>query len=54
MQSTVHNMFHDPFYYGMLVQAGGIADLIDLGQGFIPVTNKATYGAIQAMAEPDA
>lgn len=48
-KSTVHNMFHDPFYYGVLVQAGQTVDLIELGQNFVPVTDKATYDAIQVM-----
>ncbi len=47
--STVYKIFHDPFYYGVLVQAGQNTDLCELLPNFIPITDRETYNAVQVI-----
>lgn len=43
-------VFNDPFYYGVLIQAGKPVDLRELaGYNFIPATNEETYNLVQSM-----
>ena len=49
MKSTLSNMFHDPFYYGMLVQSGQTVDLREIMPNFQPITDKDTYDKVQAI-----
>lgn len=42
-------MFKDPFYYGLLMQKGGQADLVDLNN-FIPATDITTYQKVQSLS----
>lgn len=48
-KSTVSNMFHDPFYYGVLVQSGQEVNLRELNSSFVPMIDEETYNAVQAM-----
>lgn len=48
-KSTASNMFHDPFYYGVLVQSGQNVDLTELVPNFEPITDRETYELIQAI-----
>ena len=47
--STVAKMFHDSFYYGLLVQADQTVDLRDI-YDFEPVTDEVTFNNIQAIS----
>ena len=42
-------MFSDPFYYGILIQADSKTDLREMGLGFKPMIDEATYIAVQAI-----
>jgi DNA invertase Pin-like site-specific DNA recombinase/ACT domain-containing protein len=46
--STVANMFHDPFYYGILLQSRQTTDLREV-TNFKPMIDKDTYDAVQAL-----
>ena len=46
--STIANMFHDPFYYGILIQSEQEVDLCTL-TNFRPMIDKATYDAVQVI-----
>lgn len=48
-QSTVSNMFRDPFYYGILLQSNQTVNLCEL-TNFEPLTTEPVYDAIQAMS----
>ncbi len=48
-KSTLSNIFHDPFYYGVLVQSGQSVDLFQLLPNFVPVTDRTTYDLVQAI-----
>jgi site-specific DNA recombinase len=48
-KSTASNMFHDPFYYGVLVQSGQSVDLREFTPDFRPATDKETYDLVQAI-----
>lgn len=43
-------LFHDPFYFGILVQSGQEVDLREL-TNFQPMINEETYNAVQAMSQ---
>lgn len=47
-KSTVANMFHDPFYYGTLIQADQSVDLCEL-YNFEPVVTRDEYEQIQLL-----
>ena len=49
-KSTVATMFHDPFYYGLLVQANQTIDLRTLpGYDFQPMIDEELYNKVQAL-----
>ncbi|RJR24997.1 hypothetical protein C4578_02225 [Candidatus Microgenomates bacterium] len=48
-KQILSDLFNDPFYYGVLMQAGGEADLINLNN-FQPAIDKATYIKVQSLA----
>lgn len=47
-KSTVSNMFHDPIYYGVLIQADQTVNLCEI-TNFKPMIDKATYDYVQAL-----
>lgn len=47
-KSTVSNMFHDPIYYGVLIQANQTVNLREI-TNFKPMIDKATYDYVQAL-----
>jgi len=47
-QSTVASMFHDPIYYGILVQSQQETDLCEI-YNFQTMIDKATYDAVQEL-----
>ncbi len=46
---TLSKMFQDPFYYGVLVQAGQTVDLNEV-YNFVPATNRETYERVQEIS----
>lgn len=48
-KSTISNMFHDPFHYGVLVQSGQSVNLCELAPNFVPMIDKETYDKVQAI-----
>ena len=44
-------MFHDPFYYGMLVQAGQVVDLRVINPSFKPMVTEDEYNQVQEMSQ---
>lgn len=48
-KQILSDLFNDPFYYGVLMQAGGEVNLVDL-YNFQPATDKATYIKVQSLA----
>lgn len=48
-ESTLSKMFQDPFYYGVLVQAGQTVDLREV-YNFVPATDEATYNKVQEVS----
>ncbi len=44
------NLFHDPFYFGILVQSGQEVDMRQISN-FKPMINEDTYNAVQAMSQ---
>lgn len=49
-KQKLSNMFKDPFYYGILIQAGNPIDLRQL-YNFQPATTESTYQTIQQMGK---
>ncbi len=49
--STLGKMFADSFYMGVLTQANQKTDLRELGLGFIPIIDEATFGAVSLLSE---
>jgi DNA invertase Pin-like site-specific DNA recombinase len=47
--SSVANMFHDPFYYGLLVQAKQTVDLRDVYYDFQPMVDEETFNQVQSL-----
>jgi DNA invertase Pin-like site-specific DNA recombinase len=43
-------LFHDPFYYGMLVQAGQTVDLRELDPDFEPMITQEEYDQVQLLS----
>lgn len=41
------SIFRDPFYYGLLVQAGNTVDLRELNPNFTPMISEQEYNAVQ-------
>lgn len=48
--STVSNMFKDPFYYGILEQAGQTVDLRQIQLDFRPMIDEETYNHVQLLS----
>ncbi|HEV7453904.1 MAG TPA: recombinase family protein [Candidatus Saccharimonadales bacterium] len=48
-KSTLGNMFHDPFYYGVLLQSGQSVDLRELIPGFESAIEKEVYDLVQTI-----
>ncbi|HPR09745.1 MAG TPA: recombinase family protein [Candidatus Saccharibacteria bacterium] len=48
-QNSATKLFRDPFYYGILVQAGQEVDLREL-YGFEPMIDEKTYGIVQELS----
>lgn len=46
-KQILSKIFHDPFYYGVLIQAGQEVDLKELDRDFIPAVSKEDYFAVQ-------
>lgn len=44
-------IFHDPFYYGMLVQAGQTVNLRELDPDFEPVVTQEEYNQVQLLSK---
>lgn len=44
---TLTNIFHDSFYFGILVQADKEVDLRDYGNKFVPMITEDDYNAVQ-------
>lgn len=49
-ENSIGNMFRDPFYYGVLVQAEKEIDLREV-YDFIPMVSEDEYGAVQAILQ---
>lgn len=47
-KSTIANMFHDPFYYGTLIQSGQSVDLCEL-YNFQPIVTRDEYEQVQLL-----
>lgn len=48
-KTAIGNMFHDPFYYGVLVQAGQNVDLRRVMLNFIPMIEEPIYNQVQSI-----
>ncbi len=46
-KQTASTLFHDPFYFGVLVQAGQEVDLRTITPGFQPMVDEETYNLVQ-------
>lgn len=44
------SIFRDPFYYGVLVQAGNAVDLRELNPNFVPMISEQEYNAVQEIS----
>ena len=54
MEVSMHmttTMFHDPFYYGVLVQAGQAVDLRQINPNFKPMVSEEEYNQAQEMSQ---
>lgn len=54
MEVSMHmttTMFHDPFYYGVLVQAGQAVDLREICPNFKPMVTEEEYNLAQEMSQ---
>ncbi len=54
MEVSMHmttTMFHDPFYYGVLVQAGQAVDLRQINPNFKPMVTEEEYNQAQEMSQ---
>lgn len=47
-KSTISNMFHDPIYHGVLIQAGQTVNLCEISN-FKPMIDKETYDYVQTL-----
>ena len=47
-KSTISNMFHDPIYYGVLIQAKQTINICDV-YNFKPMVDKETYDYVQSL-----
>jgi len=47
-KSTISNMFHDPIYYGILIQADQTINLCEI-TNFKPMVDKETYDYVQSL-----
>ena len=50
-ESTANRIFHDPFYYGSLIQAGHAVGLKQLYPDFKPVVTAEEFNIVQAQAK---
>ena len=50
-ESTANRIFHDPFYYGLLIQAGHAVGLKQLYPDFKPVVTAEEFNIVQAQAK---
>lgn len=53
MEVSMHittTMFHDPFYYGVLIQAGQAVDLRQIDPNFKPMVSEEEYNQVQEMS----
>jgi DNA invertase Pin-like site-specific DNA recombinase len=48
-KQILSDLFNDPFYYGVLMQAGGEVDLVEL-YNFQPAIDKSTYIKVQSLS----
>ncbi|HUC87204.1 MAG TPA: recombinase family protein [Candidatus Saccharimonadales bacterium] len=49
--SATGNMFRDPFYYGLLIQANQTVDLRTIYTSFTPMVDEDTFNQVQALSQ---
>lgn len=49
-EQKLSKLFRDPFYFGLLVQAGQTVNLCELNDDFVPMISQALYDKVQSLS----